>query len=99
MTIRLIPFLLFWLLHILASVAAFLWHYSVSFSRFNGHAVAPGVLRISGLLNDVLSFPLAGALASVMPLSGVFGWLPVLINNALWAAGLSLAWRHYRRRR
>lgn len=73
MTIRPLPFLLFWLLHILASVAAFLWHYSVSLSRFDGHAVAPGVLRISGLLNDVLSFSLAGVLTSVLPVSGVFG--------------------------
>lgn len=80
-------------LHAGASVAAFLWHYTVSSSRFDGHAVSPLALALSSAAERALWFPLAKPLLGAGRLPGLFGWLPVLLNSVLWVVLLALLMR------
>jgi hypothetical protein len=83
------------LLHAAASVAAFLWHYTVSSSQFDRHAVSPLALVLSSTTEKVLWFPLAKPLLEAVRLPGLWGWLPVLLNSALWVLVLAflMRWR------
>lgn len=83
------------LLHCGASVAAFLWHYMVSSSQFDGHVVSPLVVVLSSAAEKALWFPLAKPLLGAVPLPGLLGWLPVLLNSALWGVlfALLMRWR------
>ena len=85
------------LLHASASAAAFLWHYTASASRFDGHAVSPLVLHLSSVAEKVLWFPFAEPLLTLLHPTGLLGWLPVLLNSALWVVAFALLvrWRRH----
>lgn len=89
----------FWLLHLLASVAAFLWHYSLSYSRFDGHQVSGWALRLAGALYEILWWPLARGLYAWDLLPAWVNWLPLVANSGLWTLGVWLLWRCFRRLR
>lgn len=75
---------LLWVLaHFAASVGAFLWHYSVNATRFDGKPVPGGSLRLSGLLHDVFWFPVADVAFDVIALPSFWGWAPLLLNSVL----------------
>ncbi|MDO9316504.1 MAG: hypothetical protein Q7T97_18375 [Burkholderiaceae bacterium] len=98
--LRGLSFLALWFAHAGASIAAFLWYFTVSSSRFDGHRFSSAALRLSSLACDVLWFPLAKPLTSVVQWPGSLGWLPVGLNSALWVIALALAlrWRLSNRR-
>lgn len=87
------------LLHTGASVAAFLWRFTVSASQFDGHDVSPSVLVWSSWTQNALWFPLAKPLMGLLRLPGLLGWLPVLLNSALWVVLFALLVRWHRQRR
>lgn len=91
------PWILFWVLHAALSIAAFLWHYTAAASRFDGRGVSAAVMSGSMLARDLLWFPLAEPLARLLSLPGVLGWLPVLLNSALWMLALALTRQGLRR--
>ena len=95
---RCIAYAGFFLLHAFASLAAFLWHYTVSASRFDGRAVSPLSLHLSAAAEKVLWFPLVEPLFELLRPAGWLGWLPVLLNSALWVSALALLMRWLRRR-
>ena len=90
-------FFAFWLVHVVASIAAFLWHYKVSANQFDGYAVSTLALRLSLLTNDILWFPLAKPIYLFLRIPAWMGWLPVLVNSAIWVIAFRLILRWYRR--
>jgi hypothetical protein len=97
MLVRFIAYAGLVLLHAAASGAAFLWHYTVSSARFDGHAVSPLALVASSAAEKVLWFPLAKPLLGAVRLPGLLGWLPVVLNSALWVVLLALLMRSRQR--
>lgn len=74
------------LFHFVASASSFLWSYSITSARFEGHAVSHTAAVFAKALTSIMWFPVAEPLMKVLPpLPGIMGWLPVLANSGLWA--------------
>lgn len=87
--------------HFLASVAAFLWSYNLTASRFDGRLVSHTSTLLAKILFYVLWLPFGHALMAISTfkfLPGLWGWLPVVLNSAFLAAAI-VAGVRYRRRR
>lgn len=77
--------------HALISAGAFLWHYTLSAGRFDGHAGSSVVLQLAHVIKAVCFFPFASILFEWVPLGGVWGWMPVVVNSAVVAVSVILA--------
>ena len=65
--------------HALISAGAFLWHYSLSAGRFDGHAGSALALQLAQVIKAVCFFPFASIL---------FEWMPVVVNSAVVAVSI-----------
>ena len=77
--------------HALISAGAFLWHYTLSAGRFDGHAGSSVALQLAQVIKAVCFFPFASILFEWVPLGGVWGWMPVVVNSAVVAVSVILA--------
>lgn len=72
--------------HALISAGAFLWHYTLSAGRFDGHAGSSVALQLAQVIKAVCFFPFASILFEWVPLGGVWGWMPVVAVSVILAS-------------
>jgi len=87
-------FLLLWITmgHLILSIGLFVFSFSLSMGRMENGAEASAFESVLKIISSILIFPLG----SLMPylkgpmFSGLFGYLPFIINSFLWA--LLIVW-------
>lgn len=82
--------------HLLVTVISFLISFGSSMSRFDTGAAASVGERVASLTFEVLHWPIVPlCMVLPIPLPGLIGWLPFLLNSALWAFCLYWIWRRF----
>ena len=89
------------LLHAGVTVGAFLLLFAIGMDRFDTGLDATFLERALDLLVVVLFFPLVhfSRLAPAGSFSGLWGYVPIVLNSALWASALVYALLWFRRTR
>jgi hypothetical protein len=87
-----------WVAHLVVSMGAMLWSFTLSSSHFEGHHVSATLSLLVRAVVAVTWFPLNLVPLSAAQAPGLWGWVPVVVNSGVWAAGLCWVWRWARRR-
>lgn len=77
---------IFFAAHFISSVSALLWSFTTSSARFDGRHVSWLSRNLSGPAFEILRFPLSLLDVSSGALPGLWGYLPTVLNSALWTA-------------
>lgn len=76
----------FFAAHFASSVGAMLWAFTTSSAYFDGRHVSWLSRTLSGPAFEILWFPLSLLELSSQTLPGPWGYLPPVLNSALWTA-------------
>jgi|GEM_PF-4588739 len=79
---------LFTILHGALTTLAFLWSYGVGSDHFEGRPVSLFSVYASEWLSETLKFPLVTASFKIFRFPGLWGYMPILLNSALWVTML-----------
>lgn len=83
----------FFAAHFISSVGALLWSFTTSAAHFDGRHVSWLSRNLSGPAFEILWFPLSLLDAPPRVLPGLWGYLPTVLNSALWTAIVVLCLR------
>ncbi|MCA1562966.1 MAG: hypothetical protein LC804_22795 [Acidobacteria bacterium] len=86
--------------HLIATVGLLVYTFGAGMARFDIPAERPWIEAAAAVLLNVLAFPLLPWLSRLpaLRLPGLWGYLPLVANSALWALVILVVFRMGRRR-
>lgn len=81
--------------HFISSVLAMLWSFTTSSDHFDGRHVSWLARNLSRPTFEILWFPLSRFEFPPRVLPGLWGYLPTVLNSALWTAIVVLVLRRF----